>query len=76
MFRPKKGACSGQCRAGKATKLMAIADSHGLPLAVHIAPGNRFDNVLTERTLDAAFVERLPPRLIADKAWDGAPLQK
>ena len=55
---------------------MAVADSHGLPLAVYIAAGNRFDSVLTERTLDAAFVEELPPRLIADKAWDGAVLQR
>jgi transposase len=31
--------------------------------------------VLTDRTLDAAFVEELPPRLIADKAWDSATLQ-
>nr|WP_253903454.1 IS5 family transposase [Corallococcus exiguus] len=54
---------------------MAIADSDGLPLAVHIAGGNRFDSVLTEGTLDAAFVESLPPRLIADKAWDGRALQ-
>lgn len=49
---------------------MAIADRHGLPLAVAIAPGQRNDTVLTDRTLDAAFVERLPPRLIADRAWD------
>lgn len=54
---------------------MAIADGDGLPLAVYIASGNRFDSVLTERTIDAAFVDKLPPRLIADKAWDGAPLQ-
>ena len=54
---------------------MALADSDGLPLAVHIAGGNRFDSVLTEGTLDAAFVESLPPRLIADKAWDGRALQ-
>ena len=31
--------------------------------------------MLTEATLDAAFVEELPPRLIADKAWDGQALQ-
>lgn len=55
---------------------MAVADRNGLPLAVHIAAGNRFDSVLTERTLDAAFVEELPPRLIGDKAWDGGALQK
>jgi len=32
--------------------------------------------VLTERTLDAAFVRQLPPRLIADKAWDGGALSR
>jgi hypothetical protein len=32
--------------------------------------------VLTERTLDAAFVAELPPRLIGDKAWDASALQQ
>jgi transposase len=32
--------------------------------------------VLTEGTLDAAFVAELPPRLIGDKAWDAAALQQ
>ncbi|RKH65147.1 IS5 family transposase [Corallococcus interemptor] len=72
----KRGARVGKCRAGNATKLMALADGDGLPLAVYIAEGNRFNSVLTEGTLDAAFVERLPPRLIADKAWDGRTLQR
>lgn len=31
--------------------------------------------MLTDRTLDAAFVRDLPPRLIADKAWDSRALQ-
>ena len=31
--------------------------------------------MLTDGTLDAAFVEELPPRLIADKAWDAPKLQ-
>ena len=51
---------------------MAIADRDGLPLAVAIAGGNRHDVSLTDRTLDAAFVDELPPRLIGDKAWDSA----
>jgi len=55
---------------------MAIADRNGLPLALYLASGSRFDSVLTEATLDAAFVAELPPRLIADKAWDAAPLQR
>ena len=54
---------------------MALADRHGLPLSIFIAGGNRHDSVLTDGTLDAAFVENLPPRLIADKAWDGQVLQ-
>ena len=55
---------------------MAIADRHGLPLALYLAGGNRYDSVLTEGTLDAAFVAQLPPRLIGDKAWDAAELQR
>lgn len=55
---------------------MAIADRRGLPLAFCIASGNRYDSVLTERTLDAAFVAKLPPRLIGDKAWDARVLQQ
>jgi transposase len=55
---------------------MAIADRNGLPLAFYLASGSRFDSVLTERTLDAAFVAKLPPRLIGDKAWDDAGLQR
>ena len=54
---------------------MAIADSKGLPLAVTIADGSRHDIVLTDNTLDAAFVDHLPPRLVADKAWDSGTLQ-
>ena len=49
---------------------MALADGNGLPIAICIADGNRHDVVLTEQTLDAAFVDELPPRLIGDKAWD------
>lgn len=55
---------------------MAVADRRGLPLALYLASGSRFDSVLTEGTLDAAFVAELPPRLIGDKAWDSAPLQQ
>ena len=31
--------------------------------------------MLTDRALDAAHVDELPPRLIADKAWDYGALQ-
>ena len=51
---------------------MAIADRDGLPLAIAIAGGERHDVALTDRVLDSAFVDELPPRLIGDKAWDSA----
>jgi transposase len=55
---------------------MAVADGAGLPIAIAIGDGSRHDSVLTDRTLDAAFVDYLPPKLIADKAWDSPKHQR
>ncbi len=60
----------GKTRRGKATRIMAIADGSGLPIAAGIASGQRHEVKLVEATLDAAFLEPLPPRLIGDKAYD------
>jgi transposase len=49
---------------------MALATDKGLPLSISIAAGNRHDVVLTDQTLDAAFVDELPEYLIGDRAWD------
>lgn len=49
---------------------MALANDKGLPLSISIADGNRHDVVLTDQTLDAAFVDELPHYLIGDRAWD------
>lgn len=49
---------------------MALADSAGLPLAVTIGDGSRHDVALVDQTLDEAFTEHLPAKLIADKAFD------
>jgi len=72
----KGGDCVGRCRAGRATKVMVLADTRGRPMGVTIAPGNRHDIVLTDQTLDACFLDHLPARLIGDKAWDSARLQQ
>lgn len=58
----------GKCRAGKATKIMAIANRDGLPLGIGLAEGSRHDVVLVEPTLDEVFAPCLAQRLIADKA--------
>jgi transposase len=55
---------------------MALADSNGLPLAIAIAEGSKHDISLTDRTLDAAFLDDFPPKLIGDKAWDSGKLKE
>ena len=68
------GAAVGRCRAGKATKVMAVADAEGLPVSVAIADGSRHDVVLVEHVLDEAVTQTLSPILIGDRAFDSRPL--
>jgi transposase len=49
---------------------MAVADRHGLPIAVGIASGQRHETKLVLETLDARFVKDLPEKLIGDRAYD------
>ena len=49
---------------------MAMADRHGLPLAIGIASGQRNEVALVEETLDSRFIKDLPKRLIGDRAYD------
>ena len=55
---------------------MAVADRHGLPVAVGIASGERNEQTLVLDTLKARFVEDLPQKLIGDKAYDSDPLDR
>jgi hypothetical protein len=77
-YQRKKGGLRGRmkCRAGQATKIMAVADSAGLPVAVTIADGSRHDVSLVDQTLDQAVTDlhTLPSKLIGDKAFDSAEL--
>jgi transposase len=64
----------GPTKRGKGTKLMAVADGHGLPIAVDVASASPAEVKLVHATLDARFVEEVPERLIGDKAYDSDPL--
>ena len=55
---------------------MAIADAHGLPLAIHTEAAAPAEVKLVEATLAARLVEEKPLRLIADKAYDSDPLRE
>ena len=66
----KGGSAIGPTKRGKGSKVMAICDGHGLPLAVYVASASPAEVRLVEDTLDARFFQDFPPRLIGDKAYD------
>ena len=53
---------------------MAIADRHGLPLAVGIASASPYETRLVEATVAQRFTAAPPQRLIGDRAYDSDPL--
>jgi transposase len=66
----KRGRCVGPTKRGKGTKIMAIADSHGLPIAVCTESASPAEVKLVKQTIEARFVPQPPQRLIGDKAYD------
>jgi transposase len=60
----------GKTKRGKGTKLMAVADRHGLPVAVYIASASPHEVTLVADTVESRFVSDCPRRLIGDKAYD------
>lgn len=54
---------------------MAISDSAGLPVAVHVASASPHEVTLAEETVSKCFVtDEKPARLIGDRAYDSDPL--
>ena len=49
---------------------MAIADSHGLPLAICAESASPAEIKLVAQTLEQRFVADVPEKLIGDKAYD------
>nr|BDT31638.1 hypothetical protein MFMH1_13070 [Myxococcus sp. MH1] len=66
----KGGPCVGKTKRGKGTKVMAVADGAGLPLAIGAASASPHETRLLEVTLDESLIDELPARLIDDKAYD------
>ena len=64
----------GPTKRGKGSKLMAVADRHGLPVAVDVASASPAEVKLVISTLEARFLPDLPERLIGDRAYDSDPL--
>jgi transposase len=49
---------------------MAIADCHGLPIALWVASATPHEQKLVEATVEHRFLADKPKRLIADKGYD------
>jgi len=64
----------GPTKRGKGSKLMAVTDGHGLPVAVDVASASPAEVRLVVSTLESRFIPELPERLIGDKAYDSDPL--
>jgi transposase len=71
-FAPAKrgGLQVGKTKRGKGSKLMAVADREGLPIAVMISSATPHEVTLVQPTLDSRFVKEMPTHLIGDKAYD------
>jgi transposase len=65
--------CTRTCGIGlrnKGTKIRAVADRSGLPIALHIDRASPHEVTLVEDTLAATFIGDLPEQLIGDRAYD------
>ena len=60
----------GPTRRGKGSKIMAVADRAGLPLAIHVESASPAEVQLVAPVLERRFTDALPERLIGDKAYD------
>src|SRR5258708_1065831 len=72
----KGGAAVGPPRRGKGSKIMAIADRHGLPIACSLASASPHETKLVEATVEQRFTRATPKRMIGDRAYDSDPLDR
>ena len=64
----------GKTKRGKGTKIMAIADGNGLPVAVRTESASPAEVKLVSQTIEDRFVADPPTRLIGDLGYDSDPL--
>jgi transposase len=60
----------GKTKRGKGTKIMAVADSTGLPVAICAESATPHEVTLVQQTLSEIFVPETVRRLIGDNAYD------
>lgn len=60
----------GATKRGKGTKLMGLADAHGLPIAAYAESASPHEVTLVHDVLAQGFTREQPQRLIGDRAYD------
>ena len=55
---------------------MAVADSHGIPIAIHAGSASPHEVTLVEETLEQNLLSNAPERLIGEGAYDSDPLDE
>ena len=75
-LQQKGGACVGPTKKSKGTKLMAIVEGNGYPIALHLESASPGESTLVEDTIHSKIIENLPSKLIGDKAYDSDKLDK
>jgi transposase len=71
-FAPAKkgGSKVGKTKRGKGTKVMAVADRHGLPVAIYVESATPHEVKLATSTLVQMVIPEAPQNLIGDNAYD------
>lgn len=55
---------------------MAVADAHGIPIAIHARSASPAEVTLVHETLEQSLLADVPERLIADRAYDSDALAR
>ena len=72
----KRGAGVGKTKRGKGSKVMAVADGTGLPIAISVTSASPHEVTLVSETLNQRFVAEQPEKLIGDRTYDSDPLDE
>lgn len=70
----KRGSFVGKTKRGLGTKIMAIGDARGLPVAISIESASPHEVTLVDGRITKRFVKEKPDHLVGDLAYDSDPL--
>ena len=72
----KRGLAVGKTKRGKGTKILAIVDACGLPVAAYVESASSHKVKLVEATIDNGFTQYASDKLVGDKAYDSDSLDQ